>query len=1115
MKKKVLILAMVMVASLSMKAQYGGVINAINNSGVLGQIRRNVSALMTSDSIAAVKLDSVKAHLPITNGKLSIDSISIKSMPTFSVSATNPSVSATGSAIPSSATMVGGSDGTNLKALQTNSAGNLRLDSAYLRKVVSVDNFPATYPVTGTFWQATQPVSLSSVPTHAVTQSGTWNVGLSAGANAIGSITNTSFGISGTLPAFASTPTVNSAQSGTWNITNLSGTVSLPTGASTAAKQPALGTSGTASSDVITVQGITGMTALKVDGSAVTQPVSISGTVTTTGGLTDAQLRASAVPVSLASVPSHAVTNAGTFATQVTSLPALPTGSNAIGSITNTSFGISGTLPAFAATPTVNIGTTGTIPVSGTITTTPPSNASTNISQINGVTPLMGNGVTGTGSPRVTIASDNTPFTVNSAQSGSWNINNITSVTTLPLPTGASTDATLNDVKSNQTNGSQLSNVYDVSTGANATVINNSGTNPLSVQQTNSTGVPIDLASSVNDNGALNDGYIFYGYDRNNTKTHPISAKEDGDLLDGEYGIPFVAWNNDNTQYNFLRVNSSNMLMVTNPDDYTISQNQINGTQKSIIRGGAKGSTTAADVTSTATGANHQAVDVAIMDGSGNQITSFGGGTQYAELNTTNPATGTVALGRYLSTPPTLTNAQLSAPMLDASGNLKVNIVSGGGGGTQYSEATTTSPATGTSSLFRYNETTPTLTDGGMYMPQLDVNGNQKVSNVSKTATGTITTQNLNPTGTATAGSAVELDVDGYGGALLQVTGSYSGSLSLQYTVNGTTWVTNGLTGMLVLATYAHTYAVASGATGLYRITTFGAKKIRITALSSVTPTATISLIAQLAAPTVSIEGNTGGTALTVTANIQSGASTIHKSEDNAAANGDGGVTAWGVRMDTLTAGTTLTSANGDYIAEARTNHGAVIVKDEITHKKTYRVTTGGFNPAASATDIFTITGVANVKISVTKIIVSATQTSGSIVDVTCLTRRSANNAGTFTTVAGAKMDIGGSTSFANCVYYTANPTTGTLGGTLETIPYFSPSTASQPLIYTFDFGSKGQPVILTTASHCVSINLGGVTVTGGRFYITAEYTEEFGIGIIFIIIGILYLLGILKMNIP
>lgn len=45
------------------------------------------------------------------------------------------------------------------------------------------------------------------------------------------------------------------------------------------------------------------------------------------------------------------------------------------------------------------------------------SNLSTNTAQINGVTPLMGNGVTGTGSQRVTIASDNTAFSVNATLS--------------------------------------------------------------------------------------------------------------------------------------------------------------------------------------------------------------------------------------------------------------------------------------------------------------------------------------------------------------------------------------------------------------------------------------------------------------------------------------------------------------------------------------------------------------------------------------------------------------------------------------------------------------------------------------------------------------------------
>lgn len=103
----------------------------------------------------------------------------------------------------------------------------------------------------------------------------------------------------------SSTFAVSAAQSGTWNVTNVSGTVSLPTGAATAAKQPALGTAGTASADVITVQGIASMTALKVDGSAVTQPVSDAGGSLTVDNaalaVTGGGVEASALRVTLAS----------------------------------------------------------------------------------------------------------------------------------------------------------------------------------------------------------------------------------------------------------------------------------------------------------------------------------------------------------------------------------------------------------------------------------------------------------------------------------------------------------------------------------------------------------------------------------------------------------------------------------------------------------------------------------------------------------------------------------------------------------------------------------------------------------------------------------------------
>lgn len=66
-----------------------------------------------------------------------------------------------------------------------------------------------------------------------------------------------------------------------------------------------------------------------------------------------------------------------------------------------------------------------------------PDNEPFNVAQINGVTPLMGNGATGTGSLRVTIANDNSALVV--TQSGTWNINNISG--TISLPTGAATSA--------------------------------------------------------------------------------------------------------------------------------------------------------------------------------------------------------------------------------------------------------------------------------------------------------------------------------------------------------------------------------------------------------------------------------------------------------------------------------------------------------------------------------------------------------------------------------------------------------------------------------------------------------------------------------------------------
>lgn len=130
-------------------------------------------------------------------------------------------------------------------------------------------------------------------------------------------------------------------------------------------------------------------------------------------------------------------------------------------------------------------------------------------------------------------------------------------------------------------------------------------------------------------------------------------------------------------------------------------------------------------------------------------------------------------------------------------------------------------------------------------------NGAVKTDGTVVLATGSITTQNLVPAGTATAGSAVEATITTQGMATVQVTGTYTGALSLQYTVDGTTWVTHATGNDAAFfnvnaGTYAFT--IASGTTGIFRVPTTGAVKIRITALAAVTGTATVTINAVNAA---------------------------------------------------------------------------------------------------------------------------------------------------------------------------------------------------------------------------------------------------------------------------
>ena len=85
----------------------------------------------------------------------------------------------------------------------------------------------------------------------------------------------------------SATDSVAATQSGTWDVTNVSGVVSLPTGASTAANQTT-GNSSLSSIDTKTPALVTGR--VPVDGSAVTQPISAASLPLPAGAATQATL---------------------------------------------------------------------------------------------------------------------------------------------------------------------------------------------------------------------------------------------------------------------------------------------------------------------------------------------------------------------------------------------------------------------------------------------------------------------------------------------------------------------------------------------------------------------------------------------------------------------------------------------------------------------------------------------------------------------------------------------------------------------------------------------------------------------------------------------------------
>lgn len=226
----------------------------------------STSALQTSGNASLISIDSkltnpLPVSGPLTDAQLRATPVPVSG----SITATNASIGATGSSVPASATFVGGTDGTNLRAFKVSTTGVLSVDGSAVTQPISAVSLPlpsgaateatlATHAVaqgsttSGQVGPLLQAATTTNRPTYStgttdplsLTLGGCLRTSIAQIGNADVSVGN---GIAGTgvlRVAIASDNTafaVNAAQSGTWNINNISGTVSLPTGAATSANQ--------------------------------------------------------------------------------------------------------------------------------------------------------------------------------------------------------------------------------------------------------------------------------------------------------------------------------------------------------------------------------------------------------------------------------------------------------------------------------------------------------------------------------------------------------------------------------------------------------------------------------------------------------------------------------------------------------------------------------------------------------------------------------------------------------------------------------------------------------------------------------------------------------------
>lgn len=166
-------------------------------------------------------------------------------------------------------------------------------------------------------------------------------------------------------------------------------------------------------------------------------------------------------------------------------------------------------------------------------------------------------------------------------------------------------------------------------------------------------------------------------------------------------------------------------------------------------------------------------------------------------------------------------------------------------------------------------------------------------------------------------------------------------------------------------------------------------------------------------------------------------------------------------------------------------------------YKASYSAAVQGLASAASATDIFTLTGSATKTVRITHLEVSGIATTILDTSVEAIVRSTADTGGTSATVPAVPHDSNNAPATAVATKYTANPAAlGTTVGVIRSEKVLfnlaAPTAGSESGRLMLDFGSRpSQAIVLRGVTQQLAINLNGVTIAGPSIDISIEWTEE------------------------